>query len=95
MKEAGVGTWAEGEEGDGVMSVPRSHLAYEQQTYFRSYLRKITSAIPFCELVSVTSVFLRQSEFGSSICGANTRGLYVGISMSARKTKWRKMGRVH
>ena len=29
----------------------------------------------------------RQSEFGSSFYGANMRGLYVGISMSARNTK--------
>ena len=40
----------------------------------------------------MTSVFLRQSEFGSSICGANTRGLHVGISMSARKTKMAEDG---
>ena len=74
---------------------PREALACEQQMYFRSSLRKITSAISSCEAISVTSVFLHQSEFGSSFCGANSRGLYVGISMSARKTKWRKMGRVH
>ena len=45
-------------------------VAREQQTYFRSFLRKITSAISSCETISVTSIILHQSEFGSSVCGA-------------------------
>ena len=35
---------------------PREALACEQQMYFRSSLRKITSAISSCEAISVTSI---------------------------------------
>ena len=58
------------------------HIACEQQTHFRSSLlslRKIASAISSSKTISVTSVFLHQSEFGSYFCGANTRGLYVAL----------------
>ena len=70
-------------------------IACEQQTYFQSSLRKITSAISGCITISVTSVFLHQSELGSSFGGANKRVLYLGISMCAKKTKRRKMRKVH
>ena len=73
-------------------------IACGEQTHFSalaSPAEKIGSAISSCKTISVTSVFLHQSEFGSFFCGANTRGLYVGISIEARKPKWLKMGTVH
>ena len=75
-----------------IINVSWAMLACEQQTYFRLYLRKITSAISSSETISMTSIVLHQSEFGSSVCGANTCGLYMGISMSARKTKMAEDG---
>ena len=58
-----------------------------EQTHFSAFVspaEKIASAISSCETISVTSVFLHQSEFGSCFCGANARGLYVRISICAR-----------
>ena len=65
-----------------IFLVAGGRLACEQQTHFRSSLLsllKIVSAISSCKTISVTSVFLHQSEFGSYFCGANTRGLYVAL----------------
>ena len=39
----------------------------------------MVSAISSGKTISVTSIFLHQSEFGSYFCGANTRGLYMAL----------------
>ena len=47
----------------------QSLVACEQQTYFQSFLQKITLAISSCKTISVTSIFLHHSEFGWALRG--------------------------
>ena len=61
-------------------------LASGEQTHFSAFVspaEKIGSAISSCKTISVTSFLFHQSEFSSYFCGANTRGLYVGILIYA------------